>query len=276
MPAASIPQRNSIGKTKTLHFVHDLTGEESPRVSRKRKNEAEERPPSAAETDARRTKSRKIVFEPSFSHGSVQRELVLRDGAMQLKPLRALFGITRASSSRRQKFFRQIVKDLCFLKLDRDGGMFLVLKSLRDSPQQQSPPSSSQRKIQPMIVPSMDHPLVEDDEEEKLEEARKAKIERFKAFRERAKIEAKAKDDAHFNDSGQRILSEETVRRQIVLNHGSLKLTELKEFFSLHEDDPSTDKLKTFDKIIKTLCHVRQDASEGIIVFLRQQYSKMR
>ena len=73
---------------------------------------------------------------------------------------------------------------------------------------------------------------------------------------------------------GLRILTLETVRKEIWLNHGSMETKRLMKVFDVKKKS-SQERRDLFRKIVKDLCSVQHDPVKGNMLVLKQHWSHM-
>jgi len=76
------------------------------------------------------------------------------------------------------------------------------------------------------------------------------------------------------DEHGQRVITIESVRREIWLNHGTIKVKRLMKLFDIGKKS-SKDRRAAFQQIIKELCTLETDPTGGRMLVLKQHYSNM-
>jgi len=74
--------------------------------------------------------------------------------------------------------------------------------------------------------------------------------------------------------SGQRVITIESVRREIWLNHGTIKLKRLMKLFDIGKKS-SKERRAGFQQMVKELCTLETDPTGGRMLVLKQHYSNM-
>ena len=80
-------------------------------------------------------------------------------------------------------------------------------------------------------------------------------------------------EEERFDADGLRTLSLDAVRKEIWLNHGQIMFKALLKIFSINKKS-TPERRSLFMEIVKELCTMKEDKSEGKVVVLKQHYQK--
>ena len=83
-----------------------------------------------------------------------------------------------------------------------------------------------------------------------------------------------AADIPKVDENGQRIININSVRREILLHHGTIKYKRLMKIFDVYKKS-SEERRATFQQMVKELCTLETDPSGGRMLVLKQHYSNM-
>ena len=92
----------------------------------------------------------------------------------------------------------------------------------------------------------------------------------------RAKIAAEATSDQEedrFDSDGLRTLSLDAVRKEIWLYHGQITFKKLNKIFNISKK-ATADRRSRYMEIVKELCTMKEDKTEGRVLVLKQHYQK--
>jgi hypothetical protein len=82
----------------------------------------------------------------------------------------------------------------------------------------------------------------------------------------------KTEEDKKYDDSGQRVISLQQVRREIWLNHNRIPMKRLLKIFNIKKKT-SEDRQEAFRDVIRELCNMEDDPlGGGKILVLKQHY----
>ncbi|KAL3938089.1 MAG: hypothetical protein SGBAC_006916, partial [Bacillariaceae sp.] len=76
------------------------------------------------------------------------------------------------------------------------------------------------------------------------------------------------------DENGQRVITIESVRREIWLNHGTIKLKRLMKLFDIGKKS-SKERRASFQGMVKELCTLETDPTGGRMLVLKQHYANM-
>mmetsp|Transcript_61114 Transcript_61114/g.90657 ORF Transcript_61114/g.90657 Transcript_61114/m.90657 type:complete len:353 (-) Transcript_61114:47-1105(-) len=108
------------------------------------------------------------------------------------------------------------------------------------------------------------------------EAAKKAKEEaeeKARADAEKKKMEP-VYTGVEVDESGQRLITLQAIRREIWLHHGAIKSKKLMKIFNSTKKAPVV-RQNRFKEVVRELCTIKQDAVEGNLLVLKQHYSNM-
>jgi len=86
-----------------------------------------------------------------------------------------------------------------------------------------------------------------------------------------SKVSTVSVDPLAMDETGQRIISLEAIRREIWLHHGQIKVKTLVKIFNVKKRSPEHKKI--FGDLVKELCTMSQTV-EGNVLVLKQHYAK--
>uniref|UniRef100_A0A7S2K394 Transcription initiation factor IIF subunit alpha n=1 Tax=Leptocylindrus danicus TaxID=163516 RepID=A0A7S2K394_9STRA len=81
------------------------------------------------------------------------------------------------------------------------------------------------------------------------------------------------KETERFDADGLRTLSLDAVRKEIWLHHGQIKFKKLNRIFEIKKKTP-LERRNTYMEIVKELCIIQDDKTEGKVLVLKQHYQR--